>query len=121
MTHSGGYDEEYGQVEGIFLDCGCREEEEASEGSQGQSENDTGLVAVLLHEHRYGDGENEVSQPVGALSERGCEGIEFASLHHLPDHGRQKVAAYSPQEEKREDQAQRKGGIVLFVLFHTLL
>ena len=98
-AHSGCYDEEDCQVEGILLHGCSRQEEEASESRQRKAENDTGLVAILLHEHCYGNRENEVSEPVRALREGGGEGVQLAGLHHLPDHRRQEVTAYGPQEE----------------------
>ena len=117
-AHAGGNDEEDAQVGPILLNHGSRDEEQSAASRQHQSEDDARLVAVTLHVHGYGDGEDEVGQPIESLGERCLEGVQFTGLHQLPNHGGQQIAADGPQEEEAEDERQ---GDKICVLFHCVV
>ena len=83
---------------------------------QHQAENNTSFVAIPLHEHGYRNRENKIRQPVSCFRKGRFKGIQFASLHQLPNHGRQQVTTDSPQKEKAENQCKRQ--FIAIIIFH---
>ena len=107
-THTCGNDEKNAQISPIGLDNGCRKEKKSAERSQKQTQYNSRLVTETFHIHGYRHRENKIGQPVSRFSKRSFKRIKLTRLHQLPDHGRQKVTADCPQEEKAEYQHQRE-------------